>query len=196
MKGHEEIEQILASYRDATAEERARADAHVAGCAACAAKRVAFSELDAKLAGLPQPILPGRLARPLPAVLAPHAQQEAVRKATRFAVTRAVIPATAVLLLLVALAILMASRDSGRSAVTSTPTLTTTFTPTTVSARETEPPALIGYVPGSVGTFHGGLPNGMAESDPTPAPAPAPTPLAGNSQVLLAGFSPHATMIH
>jgi hypothetical protein len=196
MMGHEGIEQILASYRDATAEERARADAHVSGCAACAAKLAAFSGVDAQLAGLPQPALPTRLARPLPSVLAPQIQQEAVRGATRYAVIRAVIPATAVLLLLVALAILMASRDSGRAPVTSTPTLTTTLTPTTISARETEPPALIGYVPGPAASSHTALPNGMAESDPTPAPAPTPAPLAGNSQVLLAGFSPNATMIH
>lgn len=188
MKGHEEIERILASYRDVSAEERARVDAHVANCPNCAARLATYDEVDAKLTALPQPRLPARLKRPLAAVIAERARPAASGNASGFVFGRSLAPAAAVVFVLIALTVVLASLDSTRIPVTSTPTLTltTTLTPTTIAARQTAPvgavtnAALVGRV---APQFH-----------PTPAPAPAPD--AGKPRILLAGYGAHATMTH
>ncbi len=189
MKGHEELERILASYRDASAEERARADAHVANCAACAARLDAFNQVDSSLAGLPQPALPARLTRPLAAVIAAQDTPSVPASASRFALTGTLAPAVIVLVLLAALSVIMWSLNSGRLPVTATPTLTMTLTPTTVSVRETEPAALSGF-----SSPQAAIERRAAMAEPTPDPLPAPT--ARIPGVLLAGSSAHATMIH
>ncbi len=189
MSGHEEIEQILASYRDASAEERARADAHMAGCPACASRFAAFEQVDTALAAFPQPALPARLARPLPAIISAQDRPSSVTSAPRFALTGTLAPAVIVLILLAALSVIMWSLNSGRPPVTATPTLTSTLTPTTIAARETEPATLARLT--AAPTVAAGQ-SSMAE----PTPAPVPAPIAGMPGALLAGYGPHATMIH
>ncbi|MGE5602808.1 MAG: hypothetical protein ACM30E_07140 [Nitrososphaerales archaeon] len=189
MKSHEAIERILASYRDASAEERARVDAHVACCPACAARRAAFDEVDATLMGLAQPALPARLAKPLATVIAAQDRPSISTHASRFAMTGTLAPAAIVLVVLAALSVIMWSLNSGRPPVTATPTLTMTLTPTTISARQTEPAALTGLV-----SVRPVVAQRAPSVEPTPAPVPAPT--AGIGRVLLAGYGPHATIIH
>lgn len=191
MKGHEEIERILASYRDATAEERARADAHMAGCPACAVRLAAFEEVDAKLAGLTQPALPPGLNRPLAAVIAGRQRPVISSHATGIVFGRGFAPAAIVLVVLVALSVLIASLDSTRAPVTSTPTLTltTTLTPTMIVARQTEPAALAGLRSAAALVGH-------RAPQFLPTPAPVPEPRAENPGILLAGYGAHATMTH
>lgn len=191
MKGHEEIERILASYRDAPAEERARADAHVAGCRACAARLAAFEEVDAKIAALAQPALPARLNQPLAAVIAGRERPVISPNASAFVFGRSLVPAAVVLFVLVALSFLVASLDSGRTPVTSTPTLTltTTLTPTMIPARETEPAGLARLASAAALAGHT-----VPQFHPTPAPVPEPR--AGHPGILLAGYGAHATMTH
>ena len=189
MKGHEAIERILATYRDAQAEERARADAHIAGCPACAARLAAFGEVDAALAGLSQPAPPARLARPLAAPIAAQDRSSVATNAHRFTLTRTFASVAIVFTLLAALSAIIWSLNSGRPPVTATPTLTMTLTPTTVTVRETEPVAPAGHASPQALIARRAL---MAE--PTPAPVPAPT--AGMPGIRLAGYDAHATMIH
>jgi hypothetical protein len=189
MKGHEEFEQILASYRDASAEERARADAHLAICPACAARFAAFCEVDSAFGALAQPALPARLARPLTAVIAERDARVTSGGAPRFAFARTLVPAAAAVILLAAVSIFLWSLNSGRPPVTATPTLTSTLTPTTVSVRQTEPAMLAGLPPASAAVARR-----AAVAEPTPLPVPAPT--ARMPGILLAGYGAHATMTH
>jgi hypothetical protein len=189
MKGHQEIERILASYRDAPAEERARAHAHVAVCPACAARLAAFCEVDSALASMAQSALPASLARPLAAVIAERDRRSATRSAPRLAFARTLAPVAAVVILLAALSMFLWSLNSGRPPVTATPTLTTTLTPTKVSMRETEPAAFVRFAPASAVVARR-----APVAEPTPLPVPEPT--AGMSGILLAGYGAHATMIH
>jgi hypothetical protein len=190
MKGHEEFLEILANYRDATAEERVRADEHVEDCPNCAASFAAYRDVDAALERLPQPPLPAQLRQPLPAVLAGRGRGRSPFGATlgfRFAGSLA--PAAVVLVVLVTLSVIMLSVDAGRTPVTSTPTLTTTLTPTTIVAQQTAPAALGGII--SAAAFAP-----LVGPDLAPTPAPVPVPGAARSAVLFAGHTADATMTH
>ena len=188
MTVHEEMLQVLANYRDASAEEKSRADVHVAKCHSCAARFAAFQDVDVTLARLPQPGLPARLRQPLSALVAAGDIRSKGGARQKYYFVRMLAPAAVVLVLLVALSAMMWSVSGRRTAVTSTPTLTTTLTPTKVAARQTEP-AVAG------GPAH--LPAvAVSLSGPVPTPAPAPEPVAGSSPVLLAGYTAHATMTH
>ncbi len=190
MRGHEEIERILASYRDAGGEERARADAHVAGCPACAARLAAFQQVDTALAGLPPASLPARLNRPLAVVMA-RAEGGVVSSTAGLAFGSRLAPAAVVIVALLALSALFFSLSWDRTPATLTPTMTRTLTPTLVAAHGTVPAAITSST--SV-PLAGAAP--AVRAGPAPTPAPAPAPHAGTARILLAGYGAHATMIH
>ncbi|MCU0510434.1 MAG: hypothetical protein MUC34_19090 [Anaerolineae bacterium] len=181
MIDHESVRQILASYRDASAGERAAADAHSASCRECAAARAAYDETDALLLSARDPALPPSLSRPLAALIADRGAEKP-RAAFGFAFRGGLAPAAIILVVLVTLSALLWTVNRVDAPVTSTPTLTSTLTPTTISARQTGSALAAALrsapLPGFV---------------PTPAPAPAPR---GNLGPLFAGSAAHATMTH
>ena len=122
-----------------SAEERARADAHVAGCAGVrgAVRRIRQGGLR-RWRTLAQPALPARLAQPLRTIACARDRRSApigpepgfVFARTLAACRRSSCPAGR------ALGPSCCPLNSGRTPVTSTPTLTTTLTPTTgIAAR-------------------------------------------------------------
>ena len=183
MKGHEEVQRILASYRDATGEERAAADAHVATCRVCADALAAYEQADALLASATDPALPARLKRPFVSLLFEPVTPR--RSSFGPAFGRGFASVAAILILLIALSALVWSVKDTLAPITSTPTLTSTLTPTSITARETGP-----AVAGVLAAAQRAPASPFA---PTPAPAPAPR---GNSAILFAASPAHATMTH
>lgn len=185
MIDHESVRQILASYRDAPAGERAAADAHVASCRECAAARAAYTAADALILAARDPALPPSLSRPFSTLLA-QSSKATPRAAPGFSFRGSFAPAGIILVLLVALSALLWTVNRADGPVTSTPTLTSTLTPTTISARETGPALTVALAAGERPAPRSGF-------VPTPAPAPAPR---GNPGILFAGSAAHATMTH
>ncbi len=188
MTDHGEFQRILATHCDATGEERAAVDAHLATCRACADAFAAYGEVDALIAAAPERALPPRLSLPFAALLherqpEPRASQKSRGPGIGFA--RSLAPAAAILFIIVALSAVLWSLNSGGAPVTATPTLTSTLTPTTITARETGPAAIIFAM--------AQRPAHALDFVPTPAPAPAPQ---GNSATLFAGPPAHATITH
>jgi hypothetical protein len=180
MMGHEKVERILATYRDATPGERAAADTHVATCAQCAGAHASYDDVDALISSAHDPVLPSRLSGPLASLL-----ERQGSGSLGFVFGRSVAPVAVVLFLLVALSVLVWSVGSGDAPVTLTPTLTTTLTPTSIIARETGAAAL------QLAAAQRRVP--VPAVVPTPAPAPAPRV---NPVALFAGSSGHATITH
>lgn len=185
MKGHEQVLRILASYRDATGEERAAADAHVATCGACADALAAYGETDARLAAAANPALPPRLKRPFGSLL--YEPVTPRRSGFGLAFGRGFASAAIVLVLLIALSALVWTVRDSLAPITTTPTLTSTLTPTTITARETGP--------AGAGAVFVAAHRPLAAPVFAPTPAPAPAPRGGNA-ILFAASPAHATITH
>lgn len=189
MKRHEEFERILASYREATPEEQAAAQAHMQDCTRCTARYQSYLKVDSALAGLPQPALPPRLARPLGAVLADTAKPSRSQPSQGFTL-RSFAPAGLLVFVVAALSVVLWSVGEVRPQATTTPTLTMTLTPTTISTvRLTE--SATSAVSGPTGSHPAGS-AAVTPGDPGPTPAPVPAPLAGHSASLFVGYGARA----
>lgn len=192
MKRHEEFERILASYRDATPQEQARAAVHLQGCPQCAARWAAFDGVDTAVGRLSQPALPLSLRQSLAALINGNARNDPTARPSSGALAftfRSLAPAGLILFVAVALSVFLWSANLGRTPATTTPTLTTTMTltPTTISTRQTD---VVGF-----GALPVQLsPDFMAEPTPAPMPAPAARPSGAQSRLILVGYAPRATI--
>jgi hypothetical protein len=176
MTEHEAVRRILASYTDASGEERAAADAHIAACTACAGARASYSQVDALISAATDPALPPRLSRPFASLLGTPTVERGGGLGLVFG--RALAPAALVLFLLIGVSVLAWSVANEGAPVTTTPTLTTTLTPTAITAR------------GTGAALSGGVAQRPAPAFvPTPAPAPAPNV---DSAILFAAPGAHA----
>lgn len=186
MSGHIKGE-ILAVYRDLSAEERARVDAHTAHCPVCAGRLARLQGVDAQLQPLAEMPVPPGLLRPLPVVMQRHAERERPRNLQAI-LPRVFGPAAVALLVIVGLWLALSSGDGTHSAATATPTYTLTPTATIVTQTALAPErtgATVQTVP--------------VAFEPVPEPLPSPARKTGGASspalLFFVPLEPRATIV-
>jgi len=139
VKRHAEIQKLLAVYSGLDATERSAVDAHTRTCRACADRRAAYAEMDARLAALVDPAPPASLSKSLAHILHGEQSKARGRAATgdrRWSSRRVLVPAGLLLLLILSVWLIMRASTPVDHEIAQTPSVTPTSTPIALASPQ------------------------------------------------------------
>lgn len=137
MNRHVEIEKLLAVYSTLDESELRIVDEHATGCSLCAARRSAYAEMDAHLAGLPDPRPSADLSNALNAILQgdrPKNRPRVIVSDPRLAYRRVLLPVGLLLLLILCAWLIMRASTPIDRGIAETPSVTPTMTPAAMAS--------------------------------------------------------------
>jgi anti-sigma factor RsiW len=139
MRSHREIEKLLAVYNALDASELRIVDEHTRTCGVCAARRSAYAEMDAHLAGLPDPRPSADLSNALSAILQgdrPTSRQRVIASDPRLTSRRVLLPVGLLLLLILTAWLIMRISAPVHRGIAETPSVTPTMTPAAMASPQ------------------------------------------------------------